>query len=79
MPGFATITIQPSQELSEGSPFFRESEMGTPSTSCGVCQRLWKDEHVSTSVMKSLHHPFVRALAAGSLPRYWGTLAAAAG
>ena len=66
------ITPHLSQELSEGSPFHTMAQPGTPSTSSGVCQRLWSNEEVQASVMKSLHHPFVRALAAGSLPRWVG-------
>ena len=62
-----TITPTLSEELGEWNAM---AHSGTPSTSCGVCQPLWNDEEVQASVMKSLQHPFVRALAAGSLPRW---------
>lgn len=42
--------------------------MGVPSPKTASA-RLWGDQEVQHTILRALHHPFVRALAAGDLPR----------
>lgn len=57
-----------SRSLSSSSPI-SSMPSGAPSSSSKTAARLWRDDEVQASVMASLHNPFVRALAHGSLAR----------